>query len=151
MIFDRLANASLYVNVGEGIAAALRYLQSADLDILEAGRYEIDGANVFALLSEYETRPADAVPWEAHRQYFDVHFVHRGEERIGVAHLADLTAGSYDAERDFIPAEGAVALFLPLGAGAFAILGPQDAHKPGISFLRPTRVRKVVVKVRMPW
>ena len=148
MVLDRLANASMYFSLGDGIAAALRYLQSTDFDALEPGRYEIAGAHVFALVSEYETQPADDVPWEAHRQHIDVQFVHRGEERIAFAHLADLTAGPYDAARDFVPADGAVALFLPLRAGAFAILGPLDAHKPGVAMHAPARVKKVVVKVR---
>lgn len=151
MILDRLAHASIYFGLGEGIAAALRYLQSTDLDALQPGRHDIIGAHVFALVSEYETRSADDVPWEAHRQHIDVQFVHRGEERIGVAHLADLTAGPYDPARDFVPADGTAALFLPLRAGAFAILGSQDAHKPGVAMHAPTRVKKVVVKVRATW
>ena len=89
------------------------------------------------------------MPWEAHQQHLDVQYVHRGEERIGIAYLADLTAGQYDPARDITTAEGMAALFLPLRAGAFAILGPQDAHKPGVALHAPARVRKVVVKVRM--
>jgi len=148
MVLDRLLHASFYLGLGEGIAAALRYLQSADLDALRPGRYEIEGARVFAMVSEYETRPVDEVPWEAHRQHIDVQYVHVGQERIGVAHLADLTAGLYDPARDLVPAHGAVALFLPVAAGTFAILGPHDAHKPGVVLGAPARVKKVVVKVR---
>ena len=150
MVFDRLATAAQYVGMDEGIAAALRFLLSADIDALAPGRHDVLPPRVFALVSDYNTRPVDDVPWEAHRQHLDVHYVHRGEERIAVACLDDLAAGPYDADRDVVPADGAVALFLPLRAGTFAMFGPHDAHKPGVVVHVPSQVRKVVVKVRIP-
>jgi beta-galactosidase beta subunit len=46
MIFDCLANAHLYLPLGQGLGRALEYLRQTDLAALEPGRYEIDGANV---------------------------------------------------------------------------------------------------------
>jgi YhcH/YjgK/YiaL family protein len=110
------------------------------------GRHDVDGSRLFAIVSDYATRPADDVPWEAHRRYIDVQYVHSGVERIGHAPLSRLAAGTYDGERDLLPAAGP-GEFVTLEAGSFAILFPQDAHRPGIAVGAPQPVRKVVLKV----
>ena len=86
------------------------------------------------------------MPWEAHRRYIDVQYVHVGGEHLGHAHLSTLVAGEYDADRDLVPATGSGSL-VALAAGSFAILWPQDAHRPGVAVDAPRHVRKVVLKV----
>ena len=146
MILDRLSHASTYEGLAPLLRRALQSLSSTDWGAVPAGRYDIDGSRLFALVSDYETQAESEVPWEAHRRYIDVQHVHSGVERIGYAHLSTLAAGAYDDARDMLTATGHGG-FVVLPAGTFAILWPHDARRPGIAVDVPVPVRKVVLKV----
>lgn len=146
MILDRLSHASTYGGLAPRIQRALQHLATTDWSAVGPGRYELEASNLVAIVSDYETQPEPQVPWEAHRQYIDVQYVHTGVERIGYAHLSSLDVGTYDEARDLLPATGTGG-FVRLPAGSFAILWPHDAHRPGIADGASERVRKVVVKV----
>lgn len=146
MVLDQLAHAEVYGGLSPILRRALRYLATTDWESSATGRRAFEGDDIFALVSDYDTRPAETVPWEAHRRYIDVQYVHRGTERIGHAPIATLTCGEYDGARDLVSAEGHGA-FITLTAGMFAIFWPHDVHRPGIAVDRPVAVRKVVFKV----
>ncbi len=148
MVIDQLKNASLYYNLGEGIAAALRYLQNTDATKVEPGRYALDGDKLYAMVQQYDTKPKAQGFWEAHRKYLDVQYVAQGTEHMGFAHFSQLRPQPYDAEKDFLKLEGE-GEFLLMRAGTFMILGPDDAHMPGMAVDQSQPVRKVVVKVRI--
>ena len=61
MIFDSAKNLDFYRGLGiEGrYGKAVDFLQNTDLENLEPGKYEIDGKNVYANVTEYTT-----IPWE---------------------------------------------------------------------------------------
>jgi YhcH/YjgK/YiaL family protein len=134
------------------IRQGLRFLRETDFSNVAAGRHAIDGANLFALVQDYEPEPkADRRP-EAHRNYIDIQYIVSGRERIGYAPLTDDLAPSEDllAEKDVafyaaLPEE----TDLLLSAGAFAVFFPWDVHRPCCAAEPGTLVRKVVVKVRM--
>jgi YhcH/YjgK/YiaL family protein len=146
MILDRLSSASTYSKLAPALVRALDHLAVTDWSACAEGRHDVDGDRLFALVTDYQTRPDAAVPWEAHRRYIDVQYVHRGVERIGHAHLSRLACGVYDADRDLVSASGRGA-FVTLEAGTFAIFWPHDAHRPGVALEAPAPVRKVVIKV----
>lgn len=147
MVVDKLTNASLYAPAGSRIAKAFEFLRRSDLATLADGRYEIDGANVFALVQSYETKSREVGKWEAHRKYIDVQYVASGDECMGYANLADLKISKeYDAKDDYLLAEGS-GDFVRVRPGMFTIFHPQDAHMPCTSVQNPSRVKKVVVKV----
>lgn len=149
MVHDHIKYASEYFNLSQGIRVALEYLATSNLDLLEPGRHDVQGDDVFALVSDYRTRtPAEAF-WEAHRRHVDVQFVHSGVERIAYGDLALFQSAPYDAERDLIVATGESNRFVDVGAGGFAILFPHDVHMPGLTGARQEAVRKVVMKVRL--
>lgn len=146
MVLDRIAQSSLYSGLSPRLCRALEHLASTDWTHVPVGRHSLDGELLVAIVSDYHTQSADRVPWEAHRRYIDVHYVHRGIERLGHAPLETLSVESYDADRDLVTAIGA-GTFLTLTAGAFAILWPHDAHRPGVWVDGPALVRKIVLKV----
>jgi len=146
MIVDRLGNRAVDAYVPPRVRQALEYLRTSDMHAASLGRHEIDGERLFALVQEYDTRPAPDCIWEAHRKYVDVQYVVRGTERMGHASIADVVPRvAYDESKD-------VALFEPgtrfvtLTAGMFAIFGPNDVHSPCVAAGAPQPVRKVVVK-----
>jgi YhcH/YjgK/YiaL family protein len=146
MIIDQLANAGQYYGLGARIEAALRYLQDTDFNSAVPGRCDIDGDQVYAMVQEYDSKPKVEGFWEAHRKYLDVQYVAAGVEHMGYAPAANLLAGAYQQENDFIKLEGDGEFFL-LREGYFCILAPQDAHMPGMAIDQPKPVKKVVVKV----
>lgn len=150
MIIDQLCNAAFYFGLGERVAAALRFLQETDPFTLEPGRHEVQGADVYALIQHYESRPLEKGKWEAHRRYIDIQYLFEGEERMGYASIERAQPGDYDEVRDFqalhVPDGGE---FFIVRAGAFAIFAPQDAHMPNIAVAEPRANRKIVMKVRV--
>jgi biofilm protein TabA len=151
MILDLLANASLYRGLPRRLVAALHFLETTDLAALPLGKTVIDGERLFALVQEYEPKPASVLKYEAHRRYWDVQYVVSGLERMGWNTLSRMTIGQpHDAERDVAFFTGSGDTFL-VPAGTFAIFGPHDVHMPGIAPASApvASVRKVVVKVEV--
>lgn len=147
MIFDQLKNANLYFSLGERFHKAFEYLLNTDFTNIEPGKYEIDGENVFALVSTYDTKPITSGKWEAHKKYADIQFILDGKEKIGYSNSAKMiVTQEYNEEKDimFLKGEGN---FLTVEHGNFAVFFPTDVHMPGIAINLSTPIKKVVVKV----
>ncbi len=129
---------------------ALAFLQSGQAHALPPGRHVVDGDDVFAIVSDYDTKPQAESVWEAHRQHVDVQCLLSGEEWIGVTALETLDSDPYDAEKDILFARG-TGEFVSLRPGRFVVLFQHDAHMPGVTAPAPaaSRVRKLVIKVKM--
>ena len=149
MIYDHLTNAATSRSVHPGIARALDYLAATDFTDIPNGRYELDGARVFALVQRYRSKPLPECVWESHRKHIDVQFVFRGEEAFGYVPLATAPAitHAYDEQKD-VQFYAPGTLRIPLSAGQFAVFFPQDIHAPGLALNDvPADIIKVVVKV----
>ena len=146
MIIDQLKNAALYFGTHFRMEEALRYLQKTDFSKVEPGKYEIDEANIFALIQQYDTKAKEKGRWEAHRKYIDVQYVFSGTELFGYHDLGLMQSVAYDEAKDFHELKGS-GDFLRVPAGMFLVLFPHDAHMPGISVSAPQPVKKIVVKV----
>ena len=64
---------------------AFAYLKETNLSELKPGKYQIDGDNVYALVTEGLPKSADTAKWEGHHQYIDIHHVISGRENMGLA------------------------------------------------------------------
>lgn len=148
MLFDKIHNAPQYYNLGVRLSTALKYLMEKDFSAMAAGRYEIDGDRIYALVQEYDTRTRTAGKWEAHRRYIDIQYIVEGTELMGYENLENMEFQNqdYNPDKDVIIPEGEGS-FVKMNAGTFAILWPQDAHMPGQAVSEPSGVRKVVIKV----
>jgi biofilm protein TabA len=166
MILDRLASAKQqYPWLPPQFHAAFDFLNDEKIHQLAGGKHEIDGDRIFAIVQQYDPKPAADCRLEAHRRYWDVQYIAAGEERMGWSPLAGLAvAEAFDADRDVGFYTGNCELF-HIPAGTFVIFGPQDAHMPGIAVddTPPSQVppgggeghhgapmvRKIVVKVEL--
>lgn len=149
MIFDQLRHANNYFALGERVQKALEYLVNTDFNKIEPGKYEIDGDEIYAVISQYDTKPLTSGKWEAHKKYIDIQCVIDGKEKIGYTFATKtIVTQNYDDEKDimFFKGEG---LFLTVEPGYFAILFPSDIHMPGIAINISTPVKKVVIKVKV--
>jgi YhcH/YjgK/YiaL family protein len=137
----------------QGLERAFEYLATTDLAALPLGRTDIEGDDVYVLISEAETRPPEQVRFEAHRRYIDIQLVVRGQEAIGVAPASTLTTVEpYDAAKDIeffaVPPQSSQ---LELRAGDFAVFAPGDGHRPNLHLDGPHVSRKAVVKVSVAY
>jgi len=148
MIIDKIENAHFYKNIGERISNSFEYIKATDLKTLPAGKYPIDGENIFALVSEYKTKSEQEGKLEAHKKYIDVQYVISGEELMGYVPLGgQRILDQYKEENDIVFFTGDKS-FTKISEGMFAIFFPDDVHMPGISTGKISNVKKLVIKVR---
>jgi biofilm protein TabA len=148
---NRKAFAVSYFKKKERWDKAFNFLKSNDLSGLELKRYDIDGDNLYAPVSEYLTKNEEDARYEAHQKYIDIQYVVSGKELIGVAPMTRKKdfLEPYNAVKDvefLTVTEGKNCLALP---DRFFIFFPEDAHRPGIKDGENSPVRKIVVKVKI--
>ncbi len=150
MIYDTLENYGKYFQPESPLFRAICF--AAGFDPLNAdGRYEIESENIFAIVSSYETTPASRTSFEIHRKYADIQIVIGGEEKIEVSPASDLKeAGDYDEAKDKATMESPKdSTGLVMRPGVFAVIYPNEAHRPNCDLHGKSQVRKIVLKVRM--
>lgn len=149
MIIDKIENSHRYKGLNTRIEKTFEYIRNTDLKNIQPGKYEIDGENVFALISDYKTKPESEGKLEAHRKYIDVQYVIEGEELMGYSPLGNQEIlEPYKEENDIIFFKGEKS-FTKVSSGMFAIFFPEDVHMPGISSENISEVKKLVIKVRV--
>ncbi|MFQ3549131.1 MAG: YhcH/YjgK/YiaL family protein [Armatimonadota bacterium] len=149
MIIDHIRNHELYEGLSPMIQKALRYLAQTNFDEMEAGKYEIEGDKLFAIVQDYQTKKIEDKKWEAHKEYVDVQYIAKGKELMGWVDIEKIKSqDEYNPEKDifFCKADGD---FVTADEGVFVIFAPQDVHMPGVAIDSPDDVRKVVVKVKI--
>lgn len=131
--------------------AAYKFLQRTDLADLPLGRIDLTGNGTYANVQEYTPDATKQGKYEYHRKYIDIQYIVSGSEIIYVCPLSDCR----EKVDDFDPAKdcgfywhSVAAKSVPVSAGHYVILFPNDAHMP----CRPADgvnvpVKKVVVKV----
>ena len=145
MIFDKLENLVQYNIVSEKI---LEFLSGIN-ENTPVGRYVIDD-NSYANIEEYNTKAPGNCYFEAHKKYIDIQFLLKGEERLDFTSIDGLKAReAYNAEKDIVFFEDRQeAGSVKLSGNYFALLLPQDAHRPQMNYTGVSQpVKKVVVKI----
>ncbi len=151
MIIGRIEETSLWQTLPEPLVRTLTHLAKADTQALPVGRYEIDGDDIFFMVSEYETKAPADLKAETHSEYIDIQFLVRGAEEIGwAAKRSGMTYEYLDEKGNdavffkAVPDE----TFILLTAGTYAVLTPQDIHRPCCIHRDAMPVKKIVAKVR---
>jgi biofilm protein TabA len=152
MIVDTLAQSGRYRGIAflldKGLQAAARLAASPPAD----GKHELGAPGLTASLSSYTTDDPGSKLFEAHRRFIDIQVVLSGSETLYWAPLSSLQAREeYSEEKDISFHDGPAGVAVPLVPGWFAVLFPEDAHKPGCTQIDagPAAVRKLVIKVAL--
>lgn len=128
---------------------AFEFLKRKDLADLEPGSCELeDGVKVRIL--EYDSEAWEDSTWETHDRYFDIQYIVSGSEYMGVCSRDELTEvlKPYNTEKDItLYKDPAVYGKILLRAGDFALLAPEDGHKPSVSVSTSIPMKKIVLKV----
>jgi YhcH/YjgK/YiaL family protein len=152
MIFDTIHNASKYYSYSPRVKMALEYLEknAEELISMPAGRVDIDGDNVYALVLDRPCDPNYNAYWEGHRLYLDIHYVADGEEWFGWSHISNMKETEYveKVPGEHAKYEGEGVYFL-MRKGDFCLTDLEDIHAP--STYRPNSpfLRKICVKVKL--
>lgn len=137
------------MNISNELKTGFEYLVNTDLQALEPGFHEIVGKDIFALVSEFETKGPEACRLEAHQAYADIQYIVSGREAIGFTTLNNQEITSpYTPERDIVFFAGKTTPLI-LETGTFVVFFPQDIHQPGMQVDGPEKVKKVVIKVKL--
>lgn len=150
MIVDSLKNASLYQDISPLLRLGFDYLRTFDPETRD-GRIRIAGDDLYVLVQSFWPDPPEKRRFEAHRDYLDVQWVFQGSETIYIEQKERLTPEtSYDSDRDIHFFRNPKSFSgIVLQPGDFALLFPQDAHKPCCMAHEPDMVRKAVLKIRI--
>ena len=127
---------------------AFQYYKNNDLLKLAPGKYPVDGDNVFATISEYETQaPADR-KWENHKKYIDIQILLSGKEIMSKAPYAEATPDiPYNETKDIEFRKATNGKSYVAEPGTFFIFFPCDSHMPNQNADGVAKVKKVVFKV----
>lgn len=126
------------------------YLKENDLSKKEVGVTKLKGDDIFLQIIETSTEDIEKRRPESHREYLDVQFVIKGEEKIGITRLLEeYEVDEYIDERDLIfykevTNEG----YIHATEGCISVFFPEDVHRPQIAVNEPEFEKKAVVKVR---
>ena len=130
---------------------AFVFLKSNDLTKLEIKRYDIDGDNLYATISEYLSKNIENARFEAHQKYIDVQYVISGSEMMGVAPMSmkKEVLAPYDAIKDIEFMTVSQNSEFKATPDRFFIFFPSDIHRPGVKVGENAQVRKMVIKVKV--
>ena len=122
-----------------------------DLSKLEIKRYDIDGDNVYAVVSDYISKNEEDAKFEAHQKYIDIQYVIEGVEQMGISPLSmkKEVLTRYDPAREVEFMTVSQARFYKATTDNFFIFFPSDIHRPGVKVGENSQVRKIVVKVKV--
>ena len=130
---------------------AIDELLHMDVGHLEPGTYPIQGEDIYVNVMETITKRKQDQPAEKHERYIDVHYLLQGREAMGWRiYDSGLTASvTYNAEGDYalyddLPGETEI----HLTTGMYAVMLPEDIHRPLLAEESPEPIRKAVVKIR---
>lgn len=152
MITSTLSQLHWYKIISPYFARAIDFALTTDFSKRDTGKYEIDGADVFAIVNEYTTKPLMECDPERHREYADIQIMVDGVENFGYAPLAGQEATTpFQGENDvaFYMLPESELSYITLHPGQFIIFFPSDIHQPEVFHKQPAAVKKVVIKVRV--
>ena len=148
MIIDKIENLNTYAILSERLAKGIDYINNSDFSKIDLGTYKIEGDNVFAMVQEYNTREIENCKLEGHSKYIDIQYIIEGEEHIGLTSKNNQELDERNDEGDYAFYKGDSTLF-KFNPSVFGIFFPDDLHMPCVGLDQISKVRKVVVKVRI--
>ena len=148
MILSELQNKNRYINLHPLFGNAFTFLEKENLSQVPEGKLEIDGDDLFAIISKPGTSTEEIPKLEAHKKYIDIHFIIAGTELFGWKNLNDSkqVEGKFDFEKDYVLYNDQDFTSLLLKKNNFVVVYPEDAHSPGI---KTEQLHKVVLKIKL--
>ncbi|MDR0420179.1 MAG: YhcH/YjgK/YiaL family protein [Prevotellaceae bacterium] len=148
MIIDSILGLERYRRMNEGFDKAFKFLRSDDMTKLETGRYDIDGDNVYAVISENDMKNIEDAKLEVHDSYIDIQMPVSASETFGWKDraLCNTDESKYDEEKDIAFLNDEPEVYCVVNPMQIVIFFPNDAHAPLIG---NGKIKKIVIKVKI--
>ena len=150
MIIDTLFNSEKYNTIHPLFAKAFEYIKSQNLAKIEDGKFEIDGDNLIAIVSNKKgISVAESIAkFECHNKHIDIQLCIKGKEQFGWKPRSECKEqkGEYNAEKDVVFYSDAPDMYFQLTDNQFTIFFPEDVHAPMIG---EGEIKKMVIKVKI--
>jgi len=148
MIIDSLLGLERYFSIHPKFEKVFQFLRQQSLESLEEGRYEIEGNEVYAMLTDKPGKNVEDAKLEVHDSYIDIQILLRGQETMGYLdrRFCKDEHSHYDEVKDIAFYNDAPEVFFTLEPGNMVIFFPYDAHAPMIG---SDAIRKIIVKVKI--
>ena len=148
MIIDSILGLERYRKMNDGFEKAFKFLRSNDLMKIENGNYEIDGDNVFAIVSENDLKAIEDAKLEVHDSYIDIQVPISANETFGWKDrtMCNTGEGQYDDDKDIAFFDDEPEVFSVVNPLQVVIFFPNDAHAPLIG---NGKIKKLVIKVKI--
>ncbi|WP_269222837.1 YhcH/YjgK/YiaL family protein [Flavobacterium sp. IMCC34518] len=148
MVIDKIENYRLYSTLTKRLAKGFEFITNTDLVAIEPGKYEIDNEDIFAIVQEYDTKEVQDCVLEGHHKYTDIQYVIQGVELMGFTPLTNQEVVEENLEKDYTFYQGETSMFR-VEEGMFTLFFPEDLHRPSVKADQISKVKKVVVKVKI--
>lgn len=148
MIYGKTGTEYKYDFNEKKFRISFEFLAGKDLAALPVGSIKL-GEGVIANIQRYNTSPAAELSFETHEKYFDIQYVIKGSELMGVCGRSGLCAKTeYDSVNDItLYCDPENYGYVILQEGDYIVLAPEDAHKPRCAVTASEDVQKIVIKV----
>lgn len=149
MIRSLLIHAERYFCLGPAVVRAFDFIRNTDFSKLSAGRYDVVGDKVYALVQERMSLPLHEAPFENHCHHIDLQMTLQGEEWVGYCPVEKLTPlGAYNKDTDVQLYQGTGSLIRSEPDG-FNLFFPEDGHQPYVTLATPAPLKKLVMRIRL--
>lgn len=145
MVIDTLENLGKYVSLNPLFKDVIDFVQSNDLNKLEAGKHQIKGADLFVNIQNAKGKTKEVALLETHKKMIDIQIPLSTSETFGYTPLCSLPEAEYNEVKDITKYEGLAETYVTCKPGEFAIFFPQDGHAPCIS--DEPEIKKAIFKV----
>lgn len=146
MIIDKIENLKNYVGVNRYFSKVVEFLEANELNSLENGKHEIDGADCFVNIMDTKGKTKEEAVMETHRRMLDIQIPLNADETYGYTPTADLPEAEYNETKDVTKYPGVQGeSFVTCHPGMMAIFLPEDGHQPCIGTAES--IHKAVIKI----
>ena len=132
------------------LVRSIEALMKLDPGRIEAGRYELEGDKLFALIQDVESRSFEESRTEAHSKFADVQIPLSASERYGFSlpqAVLALIEDRMEANDIAFYERPSREFFMDIDPGAYVVFLPNELHRPCLTITEKTPIRKAVIKV----
>lgn len=145
MIIDTIDNLGKYAALNPLFGKVAEYISQNDLLALEAGKYEIEGKDLFLNRNLSRGKTKGEARIESHNLMIDIQIPLNVPEAMGYTPRKELPEAEYNEVKDITFYPGLAKEYVTIYPGQFVIFFPQDGHAPCVS---EVEIEKAIFKVK---
>ena len=145
MIIDTIENLGKYASLNPLFGKVADYIAQHDLLALEAGKYEIEGKDLFLNRNLSRGKTKEEARIESHDRMIDIQIPLNVPEAMGYTPRKELPECEYNDVKDITFYPGLAKEYVTIYPGQFVIFFPQDGHAPCVS---EVEIEKAIFKVK---